>query len=132
MSAVRGVAEVVLAVHDLERAMAFYRDVLGLRQIEKPAGVVPVFLAAGADEAPIPQMVVLVPLPPDAPPFAPPRTLHHLALEIAPEEFDAEAARLTALGYTLRSGKHPVLPSRTVYLDDPEGNEVELIGADPV
>jgi catechol 2,3-dioxygenase-like lactoylglutathione lyase family enzyme len=132
MSAVRGVAEVVLAVHDLERAMAFYRDVLGLRLIAKPAGVVPVFLAAGADEAPIPQMVVLVPLPPDAPPFAPPRTLHHLALEIAPEEFDAEAARLTALGYTLRSGKHPVLPSRTVYLDDPEGNEVELIGADPV
>ena len=129
MSGIRGVAEVVLAVHDLEQAMAFYRDVLGLRLIEKPAGVVPVFLAAGADQAPIPQMVVLVPLPAGAPPFAPPRTLHHLALELAPEDFDAEAARLTGLGYPFRAGKHPVLPSRTMYLNDPDGNEVELICA---
>jgi catechol 2,3-dioxygenase-like lactoylglutathione lyase family enzyme len=131
MSGIRGVAEVVLAVHDLEQAVAFYRDVLGLRLIEKPAGVVPVFLAAGADQAPIPQMVVLVPLPADAPPFAPPRALHHLALELAAEDFDAEAARLTGLGYALRSGKHPVLPSRTMYLNDPDGNEVELICAAP-
>jgi catechol 2,3-dioxygenase len=131
MSGIRGVAEVVLAVHDLEQATAFYRDVLGLRLIEKPVGVVPVFLAAGADQAPIPQMVVLVPLPSDAPSFAPPRALHHLALEVAPEEFDAQADRLTGLGYALRSGKHPVLPSRTIYLNDPDGNEVELICAAP-
>jgi catechol-2,3-dioxygenase len=57
--------------------------------------------------------------------------LHHLALELAPEQFDAEAERLTALGYTLRTGRHPVLPSRTMYLDDPEGNEVELISVAP-
>ena len=31
------------------------------------------------------------------------------------------------LGCSLRSGQHPVIPSRTMYLDDPEGNEVELI-----
>ena len=131
MSSIRGVAEIVLAVHNLEPALTFYRDVLGLRHMAAPSGVAPVFLAAGADEAPIPQMVVLVPLPPDTPPFTGPRTLHHLALELAPEQFDAEAERLTALGYTLRTGRHPVLPSRTMYLDDPEGNEVELICAAP-
>jgi catechol-2,3-dioxygenase len=129
MSAVRGVAEVVLAVHNLDRAVGFYRDVLGLRPIPAGPEVKPVFLAAGADDAPIPQMVVLVPLSAGTPPFSGPRTLHHLALELAPEQFDAEAARLTALGYTLRTGRHPVLPSRTMYLDDPEGNEVELICA---
>jgi catechol-2,3-dioxygenase len=129
MAAVRGVAEIVLAVHDIERATAFYRDVLGLRLMAAPEGVKPVFLAAGADEAPIPQMVVLVPLTPGTPAFAPPRTLHHLALELSAEDFDAEATRLTALGYTLRTGRHPVVPSRTMYLDDPEGNEVELICA---
>jgi catechol-2,3-dioxygenase len=129
MSAVRGVAEIVLAVHDLDRAVAFYRDVLGLRPIPAGPGVKPVFLAAGADAAPIPQMVVLVQLAEGTPAFTPPRTLHHLALEVAPEQFDAEAERLTALGYTLRTGRHPVLPSRTMYLDDPEGNEVELICA---
>ncbi|HWE60255.1 MAG TPA: VOC family protein [Chloroflexota bacterium] len=131
MAAVRGVAEIVLAVHDLERAVSFYRDVLGLRPIPAPPEVKPVFLAAGADTAPIPQMLVLVPLPPDAPAFTPPRTLHHLALELAPEDFDAEARRLTDLGYVLRTGRHPVLPSRTMYVDDPEGNEVELICAAP-
>ena len=72
-------------------------------------------------------MIVVVQLPPDAGPFTPPRTLHHLALEVAPEDFDAEKARLEGLGFALRSGQHPVIPSRTMYLDDPEGNEVELI-----
>jgi catechol-2,3-dioxygenase len=131
MGAIRGVAEIVLAVHDPERMIAFYRDVLGLRPLAAPAEVKPIFLVAGADASPIPQMLVLVPLPPDAPAFTPPRTLHHLALELAPEDFDAEARRLTDLGYALRTGRHPVLPSRTMYLDDPEGNEVELICALP-
>jgi len=130
MSAVRGVAEVVLAVHDLERATVFYRDILGLRPMDAPLGVAPVFLAAGSDKEPIPQMVVLVPLSPGAPVFAGPRTLHHLALELDVEAFDAEVARLTGLGYRLRTGKHPVLAARTVYLDDPEGNEVELLCAE--
>ena len=129
MSAVQGVAEVVLAVHNLEQAIAFYRDVLGLRQIPAPAGVKPVFLAAGSDDAPIPQMVALVPLAAGTPAFSGPRTLHHLALEVASDQFDGEVQRLSALGYTLRHGQHPVLPSRTVYLDDPDGNEVELICA---
>ena len=131
MGAVRGVAEIVLAVHDMDRMVAFYRDVLGLRRMDAPEGVKPIFLAAGADDAPIPQMVVLVPLAPGTPAFTPPRTLHHLALELAFDQFDAEAQRLADLGYTLRSGRHPVLPSRTMYLDDPEGNEVELICAAP-
>jgi catechol-2,3-dioxygenase len=30
-------------------------------------------------------------------------------------------------GYEPRPGKHPVLPSRTMYVDDPDGNEVEFI-----
>lgn len=131
MGAVRGVAEIVLAVHDQERSLAFYRDVLGLRRMEAGPEVKPVFLAASTGDAPIPQMVVLVPLSPGTPEFTQPRTLHHLALELAPEDFDSEAARLTALGYSLRSGRHPVLPSRTMYLDDPDGNEVELICAAP-
>jgi len=30
-------------------------------------------------------------------------------------------------GYQPRGGKHPVLASRTMYVDDPDGNEVEFI-----
>jgi len=127
MTAVRGIAEIVLWVHDLPRALGFYRDVLGLTVISPPERTNPIFLQAGPGQTGIPQMVVLVQLPPDAGPFLPPRTLHHLALEIAPEDFDHEKARLEGLGFTLRSGQHPVIASRTLYIDDPEGNEVELI-----
>jgi catechol 2,3-dioxygenase-like lactoylglutathione lyase family enzyme len=48
-------------------------------------------------------------------------------LELAPEDFEAEEARLKALGYQIRYGQHPVIPSRTMYIDDPDGNEVEFI-----
>ena len=129
MTRIRGIAEIVLNVHDLDRAVQFYRDVLGLEVISPPERKNPIFLRAGAAAVGIPQMIVLVQMPPElaSQPFSRPRSLHHLALEIAPEDFDAERARLEALGYTLRTGQHPVLPSRTLYLDDPEGNEVELI-----
>ncbi|HEY3078639.1 MAG TPA: VOC family protein [Chloroflexota bacterium] len=124
---VRGVAEIVLWVHDMPRALGFYREVLGLEQISPPERPSPVFLRAGPAAVGVPQLIVLVQLPPDAGPFSKPRPLHHLALEIAREDFDAEKARLESLGFQLRTGQHPIIPSRTLYLDDPEGNEVELI-----
>ena len=127
MTKVRGIAEVVLWVHDLPASVGFYRDVLGLPVISPPERTNPIFLQAGPPRVGIPQMVVLVQLPPDSAAFSKPRTLHHLALEVAPEEFDAERQRLTALGFSLRTGHHPVLPSRTMYVDDPDGNEVEII-----
>ena len=40
---------------------------------------------------------------------------------------DAQHAALVAAGYKPRDGKHPVLASRTMYVDDPDGNEVEFI-----
>ena len=124
MSKIKGIAEIVLNVHDVEASLKFYQEVLGLEIIGRPG---PVFLQAGDPAIDIPQMVVLFPLPPEAEQFQTPRTLHHLALELAPADFDAEEERLKKLGYEIRYGKHPVLPSRTMYLDDPDGNEVELI-----
>ncbi len=130
MVRIRGIAEIVLNVHDQGAALRFYRDVLGLQVISPPELPGPVFLQAGPGQAGIPQMIVLVPLPADAPAFARPpvpRTLHHLALEVAPEDFDGVESHLRGLGHALRTGKHPVIPSRTLYVDDPDGNEVEII-----
>src|SRR5437867_6770604 len=120
---VLGVAEIVLWVHDMPRALGFYKEVLGLEQISPPERHSPVFLRAGPAAVGVPQLIVLVQLPPEAGPFTKPRTLHHLALEIAPGDFEAEKARLESLGFQLRTGQHPVIPSRTMYVDDPEGNE---------
>ena len=126
---VRGLAEVVLWVHDMARALDFYQGALGLERLSPPERANPVFLKAGEPAVGVPQMLVLVQLPAAAGPFQAPRTLHHLALEVAPSDFDAEKARLEQLGYALRGGQHPVVPSRTLYLNDPEGNEVEIICA---
>jgi catechol 2,3-dioxygenase-like lactoylglutathione lyase family enzyme len=127
MGAIRGISEIVLWAHDQPAMVRFYRDVLGMRVISPPERANPIFLQAGPGQAGIPQMIVVVQLPADAAPFSSPRTLHHLALELSPEDFDAEKSRLEGQGFTLRSGQHPVIASRTMYLNDPEGNEVELI-----
>lgn len=126
---ITGIAEIVLWTADQSRSVAFYRDLLGLAVISPPA-LKSVFLKVGEGNAGIPQMLVLVPKTPEV--LAQPSgyQLHHLALEVAAAEFDALHGELTAAGYTPRGGKHPVLAGRTIYVDDPDGNEVELICAE--
>lgn len=127
MTMIKGLAEIVLNVRDQGAALAFYRDILGLERISPPDRPGPIFLQAGPAQAGIPQMIVLVPLPAGSAAFAPPRTLHHLALAVAPEDFDRLQGHLHEQGFTTRGGQHPVIPSRTLYVDDPDGNEVEFI-----
>jgi catechol 2,3-dioxygenase-like lactoylglutathione lyase family enzyme len=129
MTMIRGLAEIVLSVHDLDASLRFYRDTLGLTLVSEP-DFRPVFLRAGDPAVTVPQLVVLVPLPagtPTFPPAKPGRTLHHLAFELAPADFDAVHDHLAAQGHATRTGQHPVIPSRTMYVDDPDGNEVEFI-----
>jgi catechol 2,3-dioxygenase-like lactoylglutathione lyase family enzyme len=52
--------------------------------------------------------------------------LHHIGLEVALSDFESERARLTALGFELRTGQHPFMPVDAFYLDDPDGNEIEI------
>jgi catechol 2,3-dioxygenase len=125
--AIEGLCEVVLNVHDMQRALGFYRDLLGLQVISPPDRTNPIFLRAGAATDGLSALVVLVQLPEDAGVFAAPRTLHHLALAIPAADFEQVRMSLVARGFTVRTGEHPVLPSRTMYIDDPDGNEVELI-----
>ena len=66
---------------------------------------------------------------PGAPAERTQRALHHLGLELAPEEFEGERERLEGLGFDVRLGEHPFLPVRGMYIDDPDGNEVELIAS---
>lgn len=127
LATVRGLAEVVLHVHDMAASLAFYRDLLGLTVISPPERANPIFLRAGDATDALPAMVVLVQLPAGSPAFTKPRTLHHLALAVPPETFEQTKTELEAAGYAMRTGQHPVIPSKTMYLDDPDGNEVELI-----
>ncbi len=129
MGKIRGLTELVIWVRDMEKALHFYRDVLGLGVMSPPDFRGAVFLQVG-ESAGIPQQIVLVPLPKDAPGAPAERTqraLHHVGLEVAAQEFERERERLESLGFEVRLGEHPFLPLRGMYLDDPDGNEVELI-----
>lgn len=127
MIEIDGLAEVVLNVHDLPRTLEFYEGLLGLERISPPEKPGPVFLRAGQATGAVPALVVLAPLPPEAGAFAAPRTLNHLALTVPAARFDEARAALVSAGIEIRDGKHPVLAVRTMYISDPEGNEVELI-----
>ena len=127
MIEIDGLAEVVLNVRDLARALDFYQGTLGLERISPEGQPGPVFLRAGQATDRVPSLVVLVPLPADAGAFGAPRALHHLALTVPEARFDAAREMLHRAGYEVRDGKHPVLAVRTIYVTDPDGNEVELI-----
>ena len=131
MTNVVGIAEIVLWTADQPRALTFYRDLLGLEVISRP-GMANVFLKVGEGNAGIPQMIVLVPKPEEIKDQPSGYQLHHLALELPAEQFDQQHDALVAAGYAPRGGKHPVLASRTMYVDDPDGNEVEFICRAPV
>jgi catechol 2,3-dioxygenase len=126
MTSIRGLIEVVLVVEDIDRSLAFYRDTLGLEPISPPE--LPVkFLRIGPQRSGVPQQVVLIPRQMAAEqPLIRTRALHHIGLEVAPEDYDREHQRLADLGFDLRGGQHPFMPVDAFYLDDPDGNEIEI------
>ena len=131
MIEIDGLAEVVLNVRDAPRAVAFYGELLGLERITPEDQPGPIFFRAGQATDRVPSLLVLVPLSPGTRSFEEPRTLHHLALTIPAAAFEEARATLTNAGVEVRDGKHPVLTVRTMYVTDPEGNEVEFISPEP-
>jgi catechol 2,3-dioxygenase-like lactoylglutathione lyase family enzyme len=133
MSVVEGLAEIVLWVHDMERALHFYRDLFELELISPPE-LPNKFLKAGDGGDGVPEMIVLVPHPEKSefPREKPKRVLHHMAFRIHSPSYDKLVERFLAAGVEVRSGIHPVLKGvRTFYVDDPDGNECECISRDP-
>lgn len=126
MKQIVGISEIVLWSSDKERSLQFYRDLLGLEVISPPT-LPNVFLKVGEGKAGIPQMVVLVPKTEEVKAKPSGYQLHHMAFELPESDFDTLHAALVVAGYAPRGGKHPVLASRTMYIDDPDGNEVEFI-----
>ena len=120
LAAETSVGAVTLTVSDLARARRFYEDVLGLPAVERADGA----LALGP--AGQPPLVVLRG-DPSAPPLDPRASgLFHLAI-LFPTRLDLAHAlgRLARSRYPL-SGASDHLVSEAVYLNDPDGNGIEL------
>jgi len=126
---VEGIAEIVLWVRDMDVALNFYRELLGLELISPP-GSPNKFLKAADGELGVPDMIVLVPHPEAIafPREKQSRVLHHIAFRVDRDVYDALRERFEKQEVEVRSGVHPVLKGvRTFYVDDPDGNELELI-----
>jgi catechol 2,3-dioxygenase-like lactoylglutathione lyase family enzyme len=131
MIQIDGLAEVVLNVRDAPRAVAFYGGLLGLERMTPEGQPGPIFFRTGQATDRVPSLLVLVPLAAGTNDFREPRTLHHLALTIPAPAFDEARRTLVDAGVEVRDGKHPVLAVHTMYVTDPDGNEVELISPEP-
>jgi catechol 2,3-dioxygenase-like lactoylglutathione lyase family enzyme len=128
--ALRGLAEIVLMVGDVPASLRFYRDVLGMEVISPEPMQGPKFLRVGPPAPGVPPQIVLVPRPGDAPPQPADRrhrAIHHIGLEIGAGDLEQERSRLQGLGFEVRTGVHPFLSVDAIYIDDPDGNEVELV-----
>jgi catechol 2,3-dioxygenase len=126
---VERVGHVVLKVRSLARALPFYRDVLGLREVGRYRDTM-IFLSAGDNH----HDLALLELGEGAPvPARGSVGLYHVALKIgdsletlrgAKAHLEAEGVRIVGLS------DHRV--SQSIYVNDPDGNGVELyVDADP-
>jgi catechol 2,3-dioxygenase len=121
---------VVLKVRDLDRSAAFYRGVLGLKEVGRLGDRMVFFSATGRNH----HDLACLAMGPDAP--APPANavgLYHVALKVGDslDELREAKATLDRHGVAIRQIRdHEV--SQSIYLDDPDGNMVELfVDGDP-
>ena len=111
-------------VTDLERTVAFYRDVLGLEVVDRkvsPRGSKLVFLKTPGSE----ELIEICEFAESGPVIVGP-DLTHLAFEV--EDLDTFSKHSAALGYPLSDGPTPTGSGSVIaFIDAPEGYEVELI-----
>src|SRR5881409_900637 len=110
-------------VHDLEKTVSFYKDVLGLEELRRHTsgrGSQLVFLKApGSDEE-----IEICKFDESGPVMIGP-DLTHLAFEV--DDLDKFAKHAATKGYPLSHGPHSTGTSRIAFIDAPEGYEIELI-----
>lgn len=134
---VRALGEIAIRVQDMEVMVAFYRDILGLEILSRRDGDRIVFFRISDGFAG--HTAVLALFRDDQGEGAETvRTgqrrlqpsLHHLALTISRDEQDAAINWYEAKGIACRVQTFPWIGWRGVFVNDPEGNTVELVAYD--
>ncbi|MEO5989943.1 MAG: VOC family protein [Candidatus Eisenbacteria bacterium] len=125
---IRRVLETALYVTDMARAVAFYRDVLGLfamggnerlTPIDAGEGTVLLLFRQGASADGIDYPGGRIPAHDGTGPV-------HMAFAIDDDAFDAWKARLADHGVAIEVVNHWDRGGRSAYLRDPDGHSIEL------
>jgi catechol-2,3-dioxygenase len=115
----------VLFVRDVDRAAAFYHDVFGFEEMERPAGMRAAFMRSPIGDNH--HDLGLFEVGPNA--VKPPRGsvgLYHLAWEVATiEDLATAAGALSEAGAMSGASDHGV--SKSLYGRDPDDNEFEVM-----
>ena len=134
----REFGEVVLRVRDLDRVEAFYRDVLGFRLLRRWPDEGFSFLTIGEGYGGHATVLGLFEerlgstreghgwdgWEPKS------TTLHHFAVTIGLEDYEAAADHLEARGVAFNRREFAWVGWRSLFMEDPEGNVVELVAYD--
>jgi catechol 2,3-dioxygenase-like lactoylglutathione lyase family enzyme len=129
---IKALGEIALRVNDLDAMQAFYQDVIGLKLLRRFPDAAFFKIADGYGGHT--QILALFDRSRQsgyAGLSAAQTTVDHLAFTIAREDFESERARLEALGCKLEFADHDWVHWRSLYVRDPEGNNVEFVCYDP-
>ncbi len=121
---------VVFYVQDLKRSLAFYRDLLGFREVGRIFDGKAAALTSGRTHHEL--LLIEVGDAPGPPPGRR-RGLYHIGIKVGDslDELRTAKKELEQAGVAL-TGMSDHTVSQSLYLADPDGNEVELyVDADP-
>ena len=121
---------VVFYVEDLDRSLAFYRDLLGFTEVGRTFGGKAAALTSGRTHH---ELLLIEVGPVAGPPTGPHLGLYHIGIKIGDslDELRQAKAELDRAGVPI-GGMSDHTVSQSLYLQDPDGNEVELyVDADP-
>lgn len=125
---VKGLGEVSIQVRDLDAMQKFYEEVVGLEVLRRDEDDRYVFFKVAEGYGGHSQNLALFEASNTLKPQE--STLHHIALNIALEDFESEKMRLKGLGLKINATVHEWLHVRSIYFYDPEGNHLEFVAYD--
>jgi catechol 2,3-dioxygenase len=127
-TAVRGLGEIALRVNNLEVMQKFYEEVIRLLLMKRFPNAA--FFQIADGDGGHTQVLALFDRtgsPGHQGTSAATSTIDHIAFEIPLADFAGEKERLEALGLPVETAEHAWVHWRSLYVTDPEGNQVELV-----
>jgi len=127
-TSVRGLGEIAFRVNNLDAMQKFYEEVIGLPLMTRVPNCAFFKIADGYGGHT--QVLALFDRS-QSPGYrgtdAAASTIDHIAFEITLADFADELKRLRDLGLQVEAAEHAWVHWRSLYVTDPEGNQVELV-----
>jgi catechol-2,3-dioxygenase len=126
-TAMHALGELGLRVNDLDRMQDFYENVLGLEVMLRVPDAVSFRIADGYGG----HVTVFNLFARGTEVGTDRSTLDHFGLTIDVKDYESEKQRLEDAGFDVETKVFEWIGWRSLFLDDPEGNHVELVCRDP-